>query len=213
MTTPIGSSDGASLSKLDPNEADPVVLWAEIARLNSALQGPEGFATWQDAAVAERIRRVKAERSPAYLLPAEAREITDALLVEIIDHDCDDMQSVLAIARTLRAALSSVRMPATCPGPLQKLLDYCDDSDGSLYGTLSTSLVRELVLVSLSSDREMAPEAKEPAPPKGYESLEDWAKSFSEPGWNLTPGDCVRFAKAYAALASSAHIAHRSGES
>lgn len=44
--------------------------------------------------------------------------------------------------------------------PLRKLLDYCDDSDGSLYGTLSTSLVRELVLAALSSDREMAPEAK-----------------------------------------------------
>jgi len=50
-------------ARLDPNEADPLVLWAEIARLKAAIQGPAGFASWQDAAVSERVRRVRAERA------------------------------------------------------------------------------------------------------------------------------------------------------
>lgn len=51
--------------KLDPNEQDAVTLWAEIWRLRTALQGPDGYATWQDAATAERVRRVKAEAAVA----------------------------------------------------------------------------------------------------------------------------------------------------
>lgn len=45
-----------------PNEEDPLVLWAEIHRLREALKGPDGFASWQDAAINERVRRVEAER-------------------------------------------------------------------------------------------------------------------------------------------------------
>jgi hypothetical protein len=44
---------------LSPTEEDPARLWAEIHALRAAVQGPEGFATWQDSAVAERVRRVK----------------------------------------------------------------------------------------------------------------------------------------------------------
>lgn len=65
---------------LDPNEEDAGVLWAEIHRLRAAVQGPDGYETWQQAAVAERVRRVKAEAAlaaapapkpePAYLSDA-----------------------------------------------------------------------------------------------------------------------------------------------
>lgn len=48
---------------LDQDESDPGVLWAEIHRLRAALQGPDGYATWQEAATAERVRRVKAEQN------------------------------------------------------------------------------------------------------------------------------------------------------
>lgn len=48
-------------TELDPNESDAIVLWTEIARLRSAIRGPDGYASWQDAAVAERVRRVRAE--------------------------------------------------------------------------------------------------------------------------------------------------------
>lgn len=53
------SNDG--LGPLLDSEEDPARLWAEIHRLRAAVQGPDGYATWQQAAVAERVRRVKAE--------------------------------------------------------------------------------------------------------------------------------------------------------
>jgi hypothetical protein len=43
--------------------------WAELFRLRNAVKGPDGYATWQDAATAERIRRVKAERALAEAAP------------------------------------------------------------------------------------------------------------------------------------------------
>jgi hypothetical protein len=49
------------MTPLSPTEEDPARLWAEIHALRAELQGPEGFATWKDAAVAERMRRVRAE--------------------------------------------------------------------------------------------------------------------------------------------------------
>ena len=51
------------MEPLSPNEEDPSRLWAEIHTLREAIKGPDGYASWQDAAVAERIRRVKMERS------------------------------------------------------------------------------------------------------------------------------------------------------
>lgn len=48
-----------------PDEDDAVTLWAEIHRLRAAVQGPDGYATWQDAATAERVRRVAAEKALA----------------------------------------------------------------------------------------------------------------------------------------------------
>lgn len=55
----VGSNDG--LGPLADSEEDPARLWAEIHLLRAAVQGPAGYATWQDAATAERVRRVKAE--------------------------------------------------------------------------------------------------------------------------------------------------------
>lgn len=45
-----------------PEDAPPDILWAEILRLRHALKGPDGFKTWQDAAVDERQRRVQLEQ-------------------------------------------------------------------------------------------------------------------------------------------------------
>ena len=49
------------LGPLADSEEDPARLWAEIHRLRAEVAGPQGYATWKDAAVAERVRRVKAE--------------------------------------------------------------------------------------------------------------------------------------------------------
>lgn len=44
-----------------PEERDTETApWIEIHKLRAAIRGPEGFATWQEAATAERILRVKA---------------------------------------------------------------------------------------------------------------------------------------------------------
>ena len=45
----------------DENCTDPGLLWAEIHHLRAAVQGPEGYPSWQAAAAAERARRVKLE--------------------------------------------------------------------------------------------------------------------------------------------------------
>lgn len=46
---------------LDDNESNPTILWAEIWRLRSMIKGPEGFETWRDAAMDEKIKRAQAE--------------------------------------------------------------------------------------------------------------------------------------------------------
>lgn len=48
-----------SIEECEWTEAD---LWAEIYRLREAVKGPDGFDTWQHAAVDERIKRIKAEK-------------------------------------------------------------------------------------------------------------------------------------------------------
>lgn len=72
-----------------PDEDDAVALWAEIHRLRAAVQGPDGYATWQDAAVAERVRRVAAEKELAAIqAPAPAHEIE--AIGEIVQIDSGD---------------------------------------------------------------------------------------------------------------------------
>jgi hypothetical protein len=60
-----------SIISINPNESDPCVLWAEIHRLSEELKGPQGYETWKDAAIAERLRATKAEakaRGGAFLI-------------------------------------------------------------------------------------------------------------------------------------------------
>ena len=56
----VGLSEG--LGPLLDSEEDPSRLWAEIHRLRAAVQGPLGFATWQEAATDERMNRVQFQR-------------------------------------------------------------------------------------------------------------------------------------------------------
>lgn len=59
----VNTPSNAGLGPLLDSEEDPARLWAEIHLLRAAVQGPDGYATWQDAATAERVRRVKAEKA------------------------------------------------------------------------------------------------------------------------------------------------------
>lgn len=63
---------------LGPDATD-VDLWAEIHRLRAAVAGPAGFASWQDAATAERVLRVKTQTAFGRLSDvAEERARQDA---------------------------------------------------------------------------------------------------------------------------------------
>jgi hypothetical protein len=49
------------MAPLDDNENNPVRLWAEIHKLRAEAKGPDGFDTWRDAAIHQRVRASKAE--------------------------------------------------------------------------------------------------------------------------------------------------------
>jgi hypothetical protein len=55
-----GSELSERLGPLADSEEDPARLWAEIHLLRAELAGgPLGYATWKDAATAERLSRVE----------------------------------------------------------------------------------------------------------------------------------------------------------
>ena len=56
---PLGLAPNEGLGPLVDTEQDPARLWAEIHLLRDAVQGPNGYATWQEAATAERALRFK----------------------------------------------------------------------------------------------------------------------------------------------------------
>lgn len=74
---PVAAVPATPYKHVEPTCEDAALLWAEIHHLRAAVQGPEGFATWQEAATAERVRRVKAERA-AQPQPQPAQPLTGA---------------------------------------------------------------------------------------------------------------------------------------
>ena len=62
------------LGPLVDGEEDPARLWAEIHRLRAAVQGPDGYASWQDAATAERVQRVKLRNTLQGIAEADPRK-------------------------------------------------------------------------------------------------------------------------------------------
>ena len=71
---PLALKSNLVLGPLVDSEEDPARLWAEIHRLRAAVAGPKGYASWQEAATSERMRRVRKEQQIETLL----RGITDA---------------------------------------------------------------------------------------------------------------------------------------
>lgn len=70
---------------VEPDCEDPALLWAEIHHLRAAVQGPPGFATWQEAATAERVRRVAVERNAKRYEWLRAQHWSDAPLCVVAD--------------------------------------------------------------------------------------------------------------------------------
>ena len=67
-------------------DAPPEELWSEIFRLRAAVKGPDGFASWYDAAIHERVLRTKAMKDA--LRYRAVRYFKDARDSRFMD-DCD----------------------------------------------------------------------------------------------------------------------------
>lgn len=94
------------LGPLVDSEEDPARLWAEIHRLRAAVQGPAGYASWQDAATDERLRRRDAERL--------AHERLDPLRAEL--HAANERyMALLKMVADNCAALKPPPMLLVCP--------------------------------------------------------------------------------------------------
>lgn len=93
-------------SDLNPDEGDPVTLWAEIWRLREAVKGPDGYATWQDAATAERIRRVRAESKQAEEAKAVPTHDDTDLIEQMLEalRSCSGVPHWPALIPTVNAA-------------------------------------------------------------------------------------------------------------
>ena len=77
--TKVASTDG--LGPLVDSEEDPARLWAEIHRLRAEVAGgPLGYATWKDAAEAERVMRVNAEKDARRFRWLEERTVATGLV-------------------------------------------------------------------------------------------------------------------------------------
>lgn len=66
------------LGSSDPDFDDCAAAVALIRTLIANMKGPDGFATWKDAAVAERLRRVNAQLSTPRPVPTSERLPTAA---------------------------------------------------------------------------------------------------------------------------------------
>lgn len=100
-------------SDLSPDEGDPVTLWAEIWRLREAVKGPDGYATWQDAATAERIRRVRAESKQAEEAKAVPTHDDTDLIKQMLEalRSCSGVSHWPALIPTINAARKRLETP------------------------------------------------------------------------------------------------------
>ncbi len=103
-------ADAKPLTAMDVDD------WAEMHRLRAEVKGPDGYATWKDAAVAERVRRVKAERQLSERQSAsEPTEVQikarDALLDFISENGTASEGVQHYLDRYVRAALAAKEQP------------------------------------------------------------------------------------------------------
>lgn len=100
----------------DEKDWTEVDMWAEIYRLRAAVKGPEGYDSWQDAATAERIRRVKAEAAQPKREPLTDEQIEVAMYGCL--NDWDWREFARAIERSEGAGIVSESDVGNGPNPL-----------------------------------------------------------------------------------------------
>ncbi len=136
------------LGPLADSEEDPARLWSEIHRLRAAVQGPDGYATWQDAATALRSadhlrKAIKAEAEVALLRAAlnggnvierlqfalqRLADATEALGVNNFGEDwrSDEVQELQAATHAARLVLGP---NARLTGPKRPPQEYANGTD------------------------------------------------------------------------------------
>ena len=74
---------------------------------------------------------------------------TTTILRQYREWLCDTPKSVRPHTRQINEAIdAAVEMIERMDGALESLLIRCDDSDSAMYGTLSTSFVRDTVRIA-----------------------------------------------------------------
>ncbi len=95
----------AERARADAAVAEAAEAWRQVHLLKAETSGPDGFATWKDAATDERVRRVKAEAEAARLR-AELDEIASVLPgVAYMDPPDGGSPSIAEQVRRMRADL------------------------------------------------------------------------------------------------------------
>ena len=158
------------------DDASPVDLWAEIHRLRAAVAGPDGYSSWQDAAVDERIRRVRAERQLAAPAPVEvsrlAEEARTAAHEVATRHASDQLGRLINRIGDLERLATMASTPAGIPG----LGRMSDDDDGYLTLQFVNEAAAEAFMTSHEPTvdiRDMPPHRSTPASevPAGQDAL------------------------------------------
>jgi hypothetical protein len=111
----------------EENEDDPSVLWAEIHRLRAEVQGPHPHATWKDAAIAERMHRVVAEKKLVILRTALQNELD---LVELNAQTFTLLETEMKITAIPAARIRTILdIPMAQPAGLLPPTNEVDETD------------------------------------------------------------------------------------
>lgn len=155
----------AERERADRAEADAVEAWRQVHLFKAEAGGPDGFATWKDAAIDERLRRVKAETERADRAEAELAVLRNnqlgpvsegplkALGAWIADHTDDDtwpaaeryLNAALAERDALRERMARLVGAIACAKDLTTIMrmpnvEYVADAHNAAVAKLRTAL-------------------------------------------------------------------------
>lgn len=84
----------AERERADRVEADAIEAWRQVHSLKAETSGPDGFATWKDAATNERLNRVNADADRDMLRERVSQ------LVNALTYACEHMERARNILKT-----------------------------------------------------------------------------------------------------------------
>lgn len=94
--------------EISDNEENPSLLWAEILKLRAEIAGPDGYATWKDAAVAEKLRAEALARAVMADMGNQREPLTelqiDALVQDVYSNSGHMQPTPAIIVRAIERA-------------------------------------------------------------------------------------------------------------